>query len=598
MLCDNCGKENADESRFCEFCGKPLENAQTNELKQEEQVTINQEEAPKVEANPAIEKIKKLPKKILFGGIAGIVAIIAIICFVVNMGATIDLNKYVVVEATGYNGYGHANISLDWDAIEQKYGKKISFTKKVKNEYKQILDLISPIDALKEAVDVSLDTRDKLSNGDKITYTWDIEEELSQYLNCKVKYKDSTYEVSGLQDVATFDAFSDLAVSFEGTSPYGNVIYEYTGSDLEYYDFECENASGLKNGDIVTIYINSDNIEFYAENIGKVPSELEKEYTVEGLDEYVEAYSDMSAEFVDELKNETEDTIYAYTANSYSEESSLEDLTYAGYILNQVIDGDEYTSTYNNLYIIYSGIVSNSEGKFPDTTVYYPVRFTNILKTGDDFSFGAIEGIVGSSSLGNYWYSTKGYISPLECYIDIVEYNEDSYSSEMGDGFEVYSQYEVVSSLNDITETYKASTQANTEKFIKNYIKNDYSDESKAKDLTYVGDYLLISKNEDTDLDERNVYVVVYSATVTNQDDRFEKTTVYFPVEYTGIVKLPGDEYLISSSNGIQGNSYFPDSYYSTSGYVDGKEMYTDIITANRESYKYEITEGLQQFGH
>ena len=72
---------------------------------------------------------------------------------------------------------------------------------------------------------------------------------------------------------------------------------------------------------------------------------------------------------------------------------------------------------------------------------------------------------------------------------------------------------------------------------------------------------------------------------------------MYFPVEYAGIVKLPGDEYMVTKREGLVGNSNIPDTYYSTKGFVDGEEMFSKIVTANRDNYSYEVSEGLKEFG-
>ncbi len=90
---------------------------------------------------------------------------------------------------------------------------------------------------------------------------------------------------------------------------------------------------------------------------------------------------------------------------------------------------------------------------------------------------------------------------------------------------------------------------------------------------------------------------MVYSATVSHAENDFEPTTVYYPVEYDGVVKLPKDEYMVTATQGIVGNSDFPDSWYRTKGYIDGVEMYSKIVTTNRNKFKYDVSEGLKQFG-
>ncbi len=74
-------------------------------------------------------------------------------------------------------------------------------------------------------------------------------------------------------------------------------------------------------------------------------------------------------------------------------------------------------------------------------------------------------------------------------------------------------------------------------------------------------------------------------------------TKVYFPVGYKGIVSLPNDEFMFISYEGILGSAYFDNSWYKTKGYIDGVDMFKKIITANRDSYTYEVSEGLKEFG-
>ena len=276
--------------------------------------------------------------------------------------------------------------------------------------------------------------------------------------------------------------------------------------------------------------------------------------------------------------------------------STLTDLTYAGYILNAIKDGNSYSSNYNNLYIIYKGTASNSDGDFSTCTVYFPVRFSNVLSGADGLSYRNNEGIVGYSNFDNYWYSTKGYINPLVAYMDIVEEYSDSYTAECGDGFEVYAEYESINKLDDIAESYKETLYADAKATIESYVDKHYN-EGVVENLSVAGEYLLIAKTQGSDFSKNNKYYVVYSATVSSPKGRFDTSTVYYPVEYDGVVKLPGDEYMVTASNGIVGDSRFGNTWYYTDGYIDGSEMYSDIITSNRNNYTYEVSEGLKSLG-
>ncbi len=600
MFCGKCGTENENGAKFCKGCGQALKGTANQNITEKTSSVSQGNAAASVSSarvNQLLEKVKSLPKKILFGVIGGVIALIIIICVAVNAGSTINLDKYITIEASGYEGYGKVTAVLDWDAIEEKYGEKVSYTNKAKEEYGGLITYMTPIDILKDAVDVQFSEKDYLSNGDKVEYTWDIDEDLTLYLDCNIKSKGGTYEVTSLEEVGTFDAFADLEVFFEGIAPSGRINYNYSGEELGYYDFSCSQTSGLSNGDTVIISITETDMEYYAERFGMIPSKLENEYVVSGLQEYVGSYSNLSSDFIATIKSEAEDTIYANVANNYASTSSLSDLKYVGYIYNFVKDSDSYFNYYNNIYVIYSGTVSSSAGKFPTSTVYFPVRFTNILSSDGNITYESKGGIVGNSYLGDSYYSTAGYVNPLACYIEIVEENADSYVAESGDGFEVYAEYELINNLNDISSAYKTTLQDDAITRINEYITSNYNGGSVANDLQYIGEYLLVAKNQGTNLANNVKYIIVCSATVSNTNSRFDTTTVYFPVEYDGIVKLPGDEFMCTSVKGILGSSTLPNSWYTTKGYVSGTEMFSKIVTANRENYKYEVSENLKSFG-
>lgn len=245
-----------------------------------------------------------------------------------------------------------------------------------------------------------------------------------------------------LQGVESFDAFADLEVTFSGISPNGSVKWDYNGSQFNNNYFGCDKTKGLRNGDTVTIYISYYNMEDLADTFGMIPESREKEYEVSGLDEYVEAYGQLSDAFVEGLKNEAEDTIYSYAEeySYYHETTSLTDLVYAGYIFNSVKDGS-MSHPANELYIIYSGTVSSSNGSFSDSTVYFPVRFTEIISSEGRLSYNNpndVLMIVGLSYLVDGTYNgIRGYINPVTCYDDLVEAKRNTYNSECGDGFEV-----------------------------------------------------------------------------------------------------------------------------------------------------------------
>ena len=599
MFCVHCGAQQEDGAKFCTSCGKPLdtEAPQAAPQPQEGPVAVEAPPAPK-QVNPLAAKLKALPKWVYAAVVGGIAVIVAAILIVVNITSTINLNDFVTIEVDGYNGYGTAVISVDWEAMEAKYGDKVKFSKEVKEgmgAFGGFLDGISAFDGLRGSVDVSLDTDEGLSNGDEIHYTWDIDDELFQYVSCKLKYTEGTYTVEGLKEAETFDPFADLTVTFEGISTNGELNMEYAGEELNPYDFSCDTAYGLANGDTVTITLDEYMVEYCLLELGKIPSAMEKTYTVEGLSEYVTDFSAIPQEFLDSMKKEAEDAIYAYTAQEYGSDYTLGELTYGGYVLSAVSSATDFYGTLNDLCLIYTGTVTGKDEELPATTVYYPVEFTDILSTNGEMSYDELEGIRGYASLSGYWFSTDGYLNPVVCYDDISTYYGDNYNVTSGDGFEVYGGAEAVTALSQLSDGIRTVLQTAAQEEIQAEIA-DYAEEVTASELTFVGEYLLTAKGE-ADLEDRNYYVAVFSATVSHAEGDFEPAVVYYPVGFKGLFQMPDSSFSYIELDELWGYDSFPDSYYSTEGYLDGTEMYADIITANRDSYNYEVSQGLQEFG-
>lgn len=158
--------------------------------------------------NNVEETVKKEAKKVVFGIVGAAAILVIVICVALNMSRTINLDKYVTIKVTGYEGYGTISAKIDWDAIEEKYGDEITFKSKAKTEYGEFLDLMTPIDVLKDGIKVEFSEKNHLKNGDKVKYTWNIDAEITEYIDCKFKSKGGTYEVSALEEVV--ESSSDI----------------------------------------------------------------------------------------------------------------------------------------------------------------------------------------------------------------------------------------------------------------------------------------------------------------------------------------------------------------------------------------------------
>ena len=573
MFCEKCGAQNPDNSKFCEKCGAPM-------------TPIAPAETPKAAGKP-------LNPKVIIGLIVAAALIIGGVYFVNLMGKTIDLNKYVSVETEGYNGYGKAMITVDWDAIEEKYGDKISYTEEGKKKFKSSYKSNKAINRVEDAVSIKLEKRSGLTNGDKIEYTWDVNSELEKYYDVKLKYKNDSITIEGLEEIETFDAFADVEVTFSGLSPVGRADVRYVGSDgLNGYFFNVDKYNNLKNGDTIEVSINEDYVEDYIRSYGKKPAEKSKTYTVSGLSEYIASFDALDADFVAEIKKETEDSIASYVAKSYSDKASLSNLEYAGYIFETVSNTDYISNSSNGVYIIYKGDVSHSEGLFNTAKVYYPVFFNGLVKEDGKTTYNSKSSIYGYSNLDGR-SSTNGYINPLVCYLEVKQGYNDNYTLECGGDFASVSKYSEVTAIDGMSVDFRNATYIDAQARIDKYVADNYNETSKLTDVQGVGEILLSAKNPSGDFRRNTRYIIVFEGNVSSEKNYFEPTKVYFPVEYDGVYKYDNGEYTLLEINGILGNSNLPGSWYYTKGYTEGKKLYSDIVTANRDYYNFEVTEGI-----
>lgn len=112
----------------------------------------------------------------------------------------------------------------------------------------------------------------------------------------------------------------------------------------------------------------------------------------------------------------------------------------------------------------------------------------------------------------------------------------------------------------------------------------------------YQGMYVMFSTSS---ID--NQVVAVYKAAITYDAwlISYEDEIVYFPVCIESIITTPDGEVLYDSYTeiltGYQTGLLRSMSYMD--GYVDGFQMYDEIITQNASEYNYVVTDSLVQFG-
>lgn len=594
MFCSKCGTKLEDTAQQCPNCGAPV-------VKAASQPKVN---GPENGAERAKDGgAKPLKKKLIPIGIAVAAVIVAAVTILLCQPKKIDLEHLVTASFNGYNTVGRVSINWDTEKFDAELGKALG-------KKNPSLEAAAAYSAVWQTVSISTENNGGLSNGDEVVVKIEYDNEAVKKYGILFTGSEAKFTVEGLKDLLEIDPFEELSVSFSGISPKGTIDYQYTG-DTTYVNpqsFRFDKMQNLKNGDVVTASLNYSETDVI--NSGCKFTETSKTYTVEGLDEYVDSYDKLPKEFLDHAKRESEDVIAAYVAGKYDSKSVLSPVSYAGYVFNTVKDASTIEGNdglYNRLYLIYRGTVSHNEGAFLETTVYLPIRFRNIMSCKGEVSCEDKAAIIGDSDLSNTFrndfhsYTTKGYIVPLTAYTDLVTACADRYTSEAGDGFEKYGEYTPIEKLSDIkAENLKTLTdQAQT--MVQSYLAGSHP-KFTVSGLALTGEYLLTAKSQGGDFQENNRLIVVYSATISSdsQED-FQPCTVYFPVRFEGLINLPGDEFMYLARSGVLGDSGFEYEEYfmnhHSSGYTDGARMFSDLVTANRVNYNYEVSDGLKDFG-
>lgn len=440
MYCGKCGVENENGAKFCKACGAPIEVRPALQISKK---------VPKIKTEQLKKlsnKVKEIPKSLKVLIVASIFVLIIVGIIISNVRSTINLNKYVLIEVTGYDGLGKAKATIDWDAIEKDYGNKVTFTDRATERYGGLTKVKKPVTLLGDAVKISLDKEQHLTNEEEIHYTISVKEGTYKYFKCKLKFNDGMYKVSGLEEVGQFDAFEGLELTFSGIAPNGYADIHYTGTNLSYYDFSMDKNAELSNGDIITVRIDESLTERCAESLGKVPAAFSKEYKVEGLHSYIKGMAEIKDSDLSKMQNQASDVFTAYVAQEWEENVSLQSFTYIGdYFLTNKNQLD--SDTYNKLYLVYKmqahNVFQDEDRVYDDITEgYWYICFNNLLINDkgdlqvDLNNYDVVDATFDvDTNISDGWWSTyywryRGYSSLEQLYKDNITTQIDVYNHE------------------------------------------------------------------------------------------------------------------------------------------------------------------------
>lgn len=457
--CVDCGSKIPADSRFCPECRIKQEDipAPAKPKKTDHMVT------PEVVANT------KKRNKMIAIAVGGVLAL----CLMIGLAfafikPTINLNKYLTVSFEGYDTIGKANIIFDEKKFEKDYGRNIQAKmnriarRNVATTAAGELTLFDTYDTssasgvfLSTCVGGSIDKMNGLNNDDIVTFTWKCNDQyaLDGY-GYKLKYKDIESVVSNLKQAETFDPFEGIEVTFEGISSDGTASIAGTpkAKEAEKLSYDFDEKNDLKNGDTITVTVSADYtedvIEYCINNYGKIPSPLEKTFTVEGLNSYIRAIKDVSEDSLAQMQSQAKDIINADVAKNWDTSEKLKSFTYIGsYLLTQKNSNNYLGSTDNTLYLVYKAQVktnySYGEQTYNKTNdIYWYTAYSDLLvdpkgvTTVDIIKYSTPnDRMTIDSGIGNGWGSTiswnhYGYQTLEELYRAVVTSNIEYYNHE------------------------------------------------------------------------------------------------------------------------------------------------------------------------
>ena len=532
MRCRVCGSNNEDGSKFCWNCGNKLtEQSETGSSSVNQpgiqqnsgdvqhnqvgtppkQVRMPQRQVPpggfdwengkkmaeerlqkgkniadgcvgqlkRVAENQTItDKLKKISKK-TWGIIGACVALVLVLLIVIALHKpTVNLNDYLKVTYGGYDGGGVAYTEIDWNSMKEDFENKISYKRGMAQT-----GGMTPIDIIMEYTNANIEGKnEKLSNGDKVSYTWKVDKDaIAKLIKCKIKYSDGSKKVSGLKEMELFDPFKNLKVTFSGVEPNGEADIEYNGDMLSEYDFTCDKTSGLKNGDKIKISLTED-AGYYVDQYNKAPSVLEKEYKVKNLGKYLSKIKEVDTDGMNSARAKAQKSI-SDMVDYWSEDVTLDKVSYAGDYLQVAKDSDDYTKNYYGVIYQINAHIQPDGGQRKDVVSYYSMKFENVFVGGDgkceidldeydvpydDFSVEVTSGDLSSGS-----YSFDGYQTLEELKKNYVDEVADEFDCE----WDVSGKLEAVDL--GVTSDYLCSYSSDrllTDSDVEGYLNANYSE--------------------------------------------------------------------------------------------------------------------------
>ncbi len=359
---------------------------------------------PPQNGGPAQPKKKKLKGWMLALIIAGGVLVLAGLAvggyFLIDSLThhNVDLSELYHIEIEGYDGYATAQlVQDDWD------------TNTVFENEEQA--------ALVSTLQGTLDKTEDIKNGDVITATFTYDETYAEQVG--VRFQNASFSVTaeGLETADVIDPFENVSLSYEGVSPAGTVTITGGNEDLFYYSI-ADDRRYFANGDTVTIQVSYD--ESDVQQAGGIVLESTKEYTVEGLPEYITEKEQLTtqinsliaestaAKLTDSLRSNSFSIIYEINSPDYSylANVSIEDMALQDTYIASRKEVQDW-GTYNTIFHLYSMNVTLSQNGNQETFPMYALVSVRNAVVESDGSLRTIDSSDVSFYFSSYFSSDR-----------------------------------------------------------------------------------------------------------------------------------------------------------------------------------------------
>ncbi|WMJ77836.1 hypothetical protein RBQ61_02600 [Sedimentibacter sp. MB35-C1] len=305
----------------------------------------------------------------------------------------IDLSQYANISISGYNGYGTASVKINWTELESEL---------LQDDNNSSLETFTELAIIEDSIKYSIDKSENLTNGDTVNLTVNWNKDLAKKYKVSFTANNASVKVENLEEPKEVDLFTDIHIEYEGVSPNASALLRNASNDpfLKNIYYDLDNSYNISNGDTITVSANISKEN--AIRNGIIINNTEKEFTAEGLDEYITEYASIDTDTLEKMKSQANDLIESQIAGKYSYNSILypdvffpdvsrdsinivENALKHAYFFTLKSGMDKgFNDVDNSIFLVYEiKFTSDITKENSQDVTYVPVYFKNIIKRSD-----------------------------------------------------------------------------------------------------------------------------------------------------------------------------------------------------------------------